>query len=64
MAQSTKNKVCPGCSCMAGEYCPVYVQIHNRPAMVVVLLELPLNFISIIGIGKHVKHKIFRPAKA
>ncbi len=27
-----------------------------------VLLELPLNFISIIGIGDHIKSKIFKPA--
>lgn len=29
-----------------------------------VLLELPLNCISIIGIGKHIGSKVFRPAKA
>ncbi|MCB0695932.1 MAG: hypothetical protein KDC07_01125 [Chitinophagaceae bacterium] len=28
-----------------------------------VLLELPLNFVSIIGIGNHLKTKLFRPAK-
>ena len=29
-----------------------------------VLLELPLNFVSIIGIGNHIKGKVFKPAKA
>lgn len=29
-----------------------------------VLLEFPLNFVSIIGIGDHFKKKIFKPAKA
>lgn len=29
-----------------------------------VLLEFPLNMISIIGIGKHVKGKVFKPAQA
>jgi len=28
-----------------------------------VLLEFPLNFISIIGIGNHLKSKVFKPAK-
>lgn len=29
-----------------------------------VLLEFPLNIISIIGIGKHIKSKVFKPAQA